>query len=171
MEDALRSQNKYKVFYIINIILIFLTVIFIWGNSLLDKSQSHEVSSKVLVIVKPVLEAVVGVGNVTDFLVRKLGHFTEFFILGCELTVFLILRRRVNLQPLVNIFFFGFFIATIDETIQIFTGRGSQLQDVWIDIAGTTTGIIIVLFILYIVIAIHKRRKKATVFTDSAKNH
>ena len=93
-------------------------------------------------LLTPFLELFVGKGNVTEFLVRKLAHFCEFGLLGCELSLMLILRKRQTLQWYVNIAMFAFVVAALDETIQIFAGRGSSLVDVWIDFAGAVTGIV-----------------------------
>lgn len=38
-----------------------------------------------------------------------------------------------------------FFVAAIDETIQIFSHRGSQLQDVWLDFSGFIVGTLLLL--------------------------
>lgn len=35
---------------------------------------------------------------------------------------------------------FAFYIAFIDETIQIFSGRGPQIADVWLDVFGAFCG-------------------------------
>lgn len=43
-------------------------------------------------------------------------------------------------------------MAAIDETIQIFTGRGSQLQDVWLDFAGFSVGLLAVLLVRSLVL-------------------
>ena len=67
------------------LILIVLTLLFIWGNSLLSREQSSDESAWVMHLVTPLLEAFVGKGNVTEHLVRKLAHFTEFAMLGFEL--------------------------------------------------------------------------------------
>ena len=34
----------------------------------------------------------------------------------------------------------AFAVAFLDETIQIFTGRGPMIQDVWIDLSGAALG-------------------------------
>ena len=36
-----------------------------------------------------------------------------------------------------------FFVAFIDETIQIFSGRGPQIRDVWVDLLGASIGLLI----------------------------
>ena len=65
--------------------LIILTLLFIWGNSLLNREQSSGESAWVMQLVTPFLELFVGKGSVTERLVRKLAHFAEFALLGLEL--------------------------------------------------------------------------------------
>ena len=40
------------------------------------------------------------------------------------------------------------FCAFLDETIQIFSGRGPDIKDVWLDTFGSAAGILITLLIL-----------------------
>ncbi len=119
---------------------------------------SQQRSLSALNIVKPLLEVVVGHGNVNDHLVRKLAHFTEFAVLDAELSFLLIFLRKVRFQPIINCSFFALSCAVIDETIQIFSSRGSQVQDVLLDFSGALTGIFLV-FIVYLPFH-HKRLKK-----------
>ena len=69
-------------------------------------------------------------------ILRKLAHFTEFLSLGGLSTGLLLLLGQRKPHPLLHLLCGGFFVAAIDETIQIFSHRGSQLQDVWLDFAG-----------------------------------
>lgn len=152
-------MKKVPLVKIIQIILILATVAFIWGNSLPSIPESKAESLWVMELLKPLLEPIVGVGNVTNHLVRKLAHFAEFGVLGCVLMLFVIVRKRRGVQPIINCLFAGLAAAVIDETIQIFSQRGSQIQDIWLDFAGTAMGIVFVLLISIIVRAIRKRRQ------------
>lgn len=130
------------VWSLILLVLITATLVFIWTNSMEAPAESSEKSQRVMELLTPFLEVFVGKGNVTEFLVRKLAHFCEFGLLGCELSLMLVLRKRQTLQWYVNIAMFAFVVAALDETIQIFADRGSSLADVWIDFAGAATGIV-----------------------------
>lgn len=132
------------------LIAILLTLAFIWGNSLLSREQSSDESAWVLQLVTPVLELFVGKGNVTHHLVRKLAHFTEFGLLGFELLFWFSPVRAKRTEGLLLAMAHGLFAAMTDETIQLFSGRGSQLQDVWLDFAGVTTGALLALLIAVI---------------------
>ena len=107
-------------------VLIILTLALIWGHSLLGREASSEESGFVMELLEPVLEMVVGEGNVTEFLVRKLAHFTEFFVLGLELLTFFAYRKPLFPQAFLLALTHGFFAAFLDETIQIFSGRGPK---------------------------------------------
>ena len=153
-------MRKQRVVYIVLIILILVTIVFIWSNSLQSIPESQAKSIGFLNKVKPFLEIFVGTGNVTDHLVRKLAHFTEFGALGCELPLLLALRKRINWQSVINSAFFAMTVALTDETIQIFSGRGSQVQDVWLDFAGSCTGILFVIVIFGLIKVARNRKNK-----------
>jgi len=151
---------KRKFFTIALCGVIVLTVLFIFSQSLLGVSASQKESGSVLKAVSPVLEVFVGRGNVTDHLVRKLAHFTEFFTLGAELSALLWVRGAVGAQRYFNGLFAGVAVALCDETVQLFTGRGSQVQDVWLDIFGAVCGLLFVALLRALVTVFKARRPK-----------
>ena len=153
-------MRKRRVAYIGLIVLILATIAFIWSNSLQSIPESQAKSIGFLNKVKPFLEIFVGTGNVTDHLVRKLAHFTEFGTLGCELALLLALRKHINWQSAINSAFFSMTVALMDETIQIFSGRGSQVKDVWLDFAGSCTGILFVVVIFGLIKMARNRKNK-----------
>ena len=55
--------------------------------------------------------------------------------------------------------FVPFLAAAIDETIQIFTGRGAQIKDVLLDFTGALTGILFTALLIWKVL---DKRKKHT---------
>ena len=89
-------------------------------------------------------------------LVRKLAHFCEFFVLGCILSLLLPLRPAMRLLAAG----LGLLTGLIDETIQIFSGRGDQISDVWLDFSGAALGILLTSLLLLLL-----RRKRP--HTDS----
>jgi VanZ family protein len=101
-----------------------------------------------------------GQDNVTDNLVRKLAHFVEYGALGCVLALLLTLLKRRRWQSVVNCAFAVLIVALTDETIQIFTGRGSQVQDVWLDFAGACAGILLVLIVVGLIKAIRRGKNE-----------
>ena len=124
------------------LLAVLAALTFIWGNSLDSAVESAAKSGRVRELLRPLLELVVGQGGVTDHLVRKLAHFTEYAVLGALLLLLTAVGFRVRLQTVVNCLFFLMAAALTDETIQIFTGRGPQIQDVWLDFAGGFTGLL-----------------------------
>lgn len=140
------------------VIAIVLTLAFIWGNSLIDKEHSARESGFVMNLLTPILELVVGKGNVTEHLVRKLAHFCEFALLGAELEWFFCIRcSKTDSETLTRGAFLlavthGMFSAVADETIQIFSGRGSQLKDVLLDSSGALFGALFALIVLTVVL-------------------
>jgi VanZ family protein len=57
-------------------------------------------------------------------------------------------------------FILSLLTAFIDETLQIFSGRGPMVQDIWLDLAGSLFGAGIIRLILLIID--NKKRKKET---------
>ena len=73
-------------------VIIFFTLAFIWGHSLVPRQASADESVFFLKILYPVLSIIVGKNGVTIHLVRKTAHFTEYFILGTEFRLYQNLR-------------------------------------------------------------------------------
>ena len=121
------------------IALLVLLLAFIWGHSCMPVDASREESGTVLELLRPLLALIVGEENVTLHLVRKLAHFTEFFCLGCVLALLLPFRGRSQLLA----GGLGMLTGFIDETIQIFSGRGPAISDVWLDFSGAAAAILI----------------------------
>ena len=120
-------------------VLLILLLIYIWGHSCMPTEVSREESGTVLELLRPLLALIVGEENVTLHLVRKLAHFTEFFCLGCVLALLLPFRGRSQLLA----GGLGMLTGFIDETIQIFSGRGPAISDVWLDFSGAAAAILI----------------------------
>lgn len=132
-------------------LLIVLTLLFIWGNSM----QSGDVSGSMSGGVKAWLESALGF-PVNEFLLRKAAHFSEYALLGAECAFLLRALCAAHGSRLLLLPCAGFFAAAIDETIQIFSGRGSSLLDVWLDFSGFLTGF----FAIYILFCLLSRGNK-----------
>lgn len=138
---------KNRTATIMRIGLILAALAFIWLNSLDSIPESAAKSAFVLKIITPFLERIVGSGNVTDHLVRKLAHFIEFGVLGVLLAAYAAARKELRLQAVINCMSFSLAVAVVDESIQLFSGRGSRVQDILIDFSGAVLGIALVLLI------------------------
>ena len=113
----------------------------------MSKAESRDLSLNVLHLLPGFLQALIPDEETLLHLLRKAAHFTEFACLGGLSAGLLALFRKVSFHPVAHLFCGGFFVAAIDETIQIFTNRGSQLQDVWLDFAGFSAGLVLVLVV------------------------
>ena len=142
------------------IVIIFLIVLllFIWGNSCLPQNASSRESGWVMALLRPIFEAVLGKDVVTEHFVRKLAHFTEYAALGCVSVLWL------TLLPIKMVWCGAYsamgclMVALLDETIQIFSGRGPMIQDVWLDFGGAVCGGGIVFLICYLA----REKKRST---------
>lgn len=137
------------------ILLTLATLIFIFYRSSLSIPDSRAESIAVGQWLTPFLEIFLGRGNVTVHLIRKLAHFCEFGLLGVELMSLSLLCACRN--PLYALFF-ALLCALSDETIQIFSERGSQVSDVWLDFSGAVCGILgILLLVILFRKVLHRR--------------
>ena len=145
-----------RFFTIAVALLLAATLAFIWGNSLESLEKSSAKSKSAMEDIAPLLEFFIG--RATDHIVRKLAHFAEFSVLGGELAVLAVLRRRVRIQPVINCLSAGLAASVTDEALQLLPGRGSQVSDILLDFTGTVTGILFILLI-YKIAALCRTRK------------
>lgn len=139
---------------ILLIILIALMLLFIWSNSLAGSKLSNAFSGWVERWLKPLVDPQGTIPAKTfDYEVRKAAHLIEYAILGALLVwvTSSMINRNVWL-----LLFTVLIAAVVDETIQIFTGRTSQVQDIWIDFFGASIGMLIV----YAIMKAAQKRKK-----------
>lgn len=136
-------------------ILIALMLLFIWSNSLAGSKQSNALSGWVEKLLKPLVDPQGKIpAKVFDYAVRKAAHVTEYAILGMLLAW---LSIPIKKQDVWLLLFVVLTTAVIDETIQIFTGRTSQVQDIWIDFFGAGAGMLVV----YLVMKLAQTRKRS----------
>ncbi len=130
------TKSKWKTsFVVILSFLIILNVAFIFYQSALPPAVSGAESESV----KGFFVRLFGgedtlLGGFFARYTRKIAHFAEFALLGllsAALCRLLGGARRWWLH-----FPFGLLIASLDETLQHFTGRGPAILDVGIDYAG-----------------------------------
>lgn len=122
-------------------LFVILILCFIWGHSMVPRAASSRESTKVLGEVGPWLSNIVGEKNTTEELVRKMAHATEYSWLAMAVFVRMCLnKKKIRRYKVLHM---CFFVAFIDETIQIFSGRGPQIRDVWVDLLGASIGLLI----------------------------
>lgn len=143
------------------LVLVGLMLAFIWGHSLMSVEQSGAESLQIVEMLKGVFSRVcglLGIGGaveavwITDHLVRKTAHFVEFAVLGGLLClvckVCMVTGGKSGSEPTksgvvraVCACLLGLLAACLDETLQLFSGRGSMVADVWLDFAGVVCGV------------------------------
>ena len=114
-----------------NIIWILLSIAWtavILRNSYMPAETSNAVSLGFLNVLQTVFP------QLTNQILRKIGHFTEFAILGIFWTgTFRNAKNFTLFKPLGMCLF----TAVCDETLQLFVaGRSGNVRDIWIDFAG-----------------------------------
>lgn len=161
------NKRTKNILMIVDLLLILLTVGFIFGNSLENAEKftdsSDRVVDAVISTVPPVRDAVeskqLSLGRL-ESIIRSLAHVAEFILLGALTTAFLLLS---DIRPLAVSaylpFFFCLLVGIADECIQLTNDRACEVVDVLKDFAGSVIGGLLV-FILYGAIrAIGNKRK------------
>lgn len=154
----MKLSLKRKISLIITIILTLGTLAFIWGSSMLPKTQSAEQSGGVFSVFKVVFDAIFGEGVITPEIFRKLAHGTEFLVLGIELNLLLFIIGKYNYKNIYLPLATGLLVGVIDECIQILSDRGPMVTDVLIDFGG----VVVASLIFFIVWLIVKKIKNKT---------
>ena len=77
--------------------------------------------------------------------IRKLAHFSEYFILGLLVYLALVPYKKTLKQKLLVVLCVGVGFASVDETIQLFVqDRAGSIFDVLIDSTGIVFSMIII---------------------------
>ena len=138
-------MNKEKAMKTVRYALIFLilaTLVFIYAQSFKSPVESAEDSNKVGDIIAEIIPPDTKPGEFVQTNIRKLAHFTEFFVLGAEIAVYALLFTRGAWSWAIR-FALGLILALFDETVQMFTKRAPEIRDVWIDFLGYASALLI----------------------------
>lgn len=110
-----------------------IAVLGVWAHSMLPPSISSGESGWVTnVLINPVWNFLFHT-DLSTGVVRKLAHVFEYAVVGLLLCAAMDgSTKRVLMGCLI--------IAFLDETVQIFSGRGPMIADVWIDLVGASFG-------------------------------
>ena len=133
--------------------LSLVTLIVIYGQSMLSMTDSGNFSGLVVTYLKPILDP----GNrwaAEDFhhFVRKMGHFAEYACFGLFFGRFSVLLGKIKGVRYISMpLLVALGVAVSDEYLQYFTGRGSAVTDVVLDFAGAMFGFLVIYLL-------HKRR-------------
>lgn len=166
-----KSDVIYLVLRIVFILASVAVICWIFSNSFANGEESTQQSTEVKEVVDTTLSAVSGQEvDVPMLVIRKLAHFTEYFILGvCMYLSFYFFRTRriFILIPCV----IGIIIPIIDENIQRSSeGRTFAVTDMLIDMGGVACGLAAALGICALVVYIYHINKKQPVPTGDEIN-
>ena len=132
-------ESKRRCGAIALLCLIALTLIFIFTQSTLSPSTSGAESGAVREFLENFFSYERPLGAFVLNNLRKIAHFAEYGLLGFEISLYVSLFSVdfVKIAPYTPLV--GHSVAFVDETIQIFSGRGPAILDVWIDTFGFIT--------------------------------
>ena len=141
-------------------------VLIIWGNSLVPGSGSGSLSLSVVEAARGALDALRLPSDwVTNFLVRKTAHFTEYAVLGVLVAHAFDPEHTAEHMRLAAICLALVLVPSIDETIQLFVaGRSGQVTDVLLDCCGAATGVLLT----YLVWRLRRREMPTPGDSDSS---
>lgn len=131
------------------LIIIWMGVIFSFSSDNGDKSEtkSDSVIIKIYKIFNNRELTTKEKEHIIDIFVtpvRKLAHFTEYFILGLLVISFISEYTIINIKSLLIALLICCLYAVSDEIHQLFTdGRAGRVLDVLIDTTGSLTAILI----------------------------
>ena len=142
---------KYKDKVLIILAIIWMGVIFMFSAQVSDESKSS--SNKVT---RAVVNTVISIKkeNISEekrqkiiedktFIVRKSAHFTEYFILGLILILYLQTKEKLAPKYIILAIIFCTLYATSDEIHQLFVdGRSCKIMDILIDTCGSSLAIL-----------------------------
>lgn len=143
--------------------LTALMILFAWVHSCFPAELSSMESEGVFQIIYNFLHMFGAGVELTEHIIRKLAHFTEFTAIGgLLLSCAYCFDRARPYRFTVPVLFTGLTAALIDETIQLFVeGRAGMIADVWIDFGGVIFGSLVMLA-FYTLYRKRKNRKKKT---------
>lgn len=141
-----KSQTSMR-FRIIVFILTAGMVTFAFVHSSMPADLSGEESESVMDFLQYIFNFFGFNAELTDHIVRKAAHFTEYTAIGMLLVCCAYSFSRTKpYRYYSQIFFAGLATAVCDETIQLnVPGRSGQITDVLLDFSGVITGAVIML--------------------------
>ena len=153
-----QQHQKLRVQRTICYAMLALLLLLIWGNSLQPAEASSAVSTGVLSRLQPLWLQLTGTNfPLSHQLLRKLGHFSEFFLLGLVSTLTAITFRKKILSMMPITLYVGLAVAVIDETIQYFSpGRSPEVRDILIDYSGFCCGLLVALALYKLLSAMYQ---------------
>ena len=122
------------------VLLLVLTLCFIWGNSLLPRAESTQLSTGVMDWLSPLLHWL-KLELIDEHFIRKLAHFGEYAALGLELAGLFFLNLGRRMKSAVAAALCALLAAAADECLQFVSHRAPMVKDVLLDLSGALFGI------------------------------
>ena len=150
-------------------VLAFLTIAFIFSNSLKDSTESSEQSLAFKRMLLDIVRVFGFRGDINMTLLRNAAHVTEFAMLGTCLSALSIYFARQKGKPtflrylsFVGLSIFGcLVVAVVDELIQLTSaGRASDVKDVLLDLSGAVIGAVVAAIVYFLFLKIYYMLQK-----------
>lgn len=152
------NSKRRKFIIVVFSALVLLISVFIFVNSSMDYEASHSSSGAIADIIRP--GESLADREQTEFTIRKLAHLVEYFALAVSATALCLSVDRFYGRKFYGYaLFYSLLVAVLDEYIQSFTGRGSAVSDILLDLVGITLGFLLTLAAFYIAVFIKKKLK------------
>ena len=155
-------MNKDKIKKVISIALLIMWMGLIFYFSQQDATDSSSLSNGFIATIYSFItgkEATLEVLEKYSFIVRKLAHFSVYFVFG--LLSFNTMYQFKTKHKYSYAFLISFIYSISDEIHQIFIpGRAGQIRDVLIDSSGALLAILICYSINYLILNVKNKRKK-----------
>lgn len=147
--DTYSCSKKVKA---ILIIITLALVAFAFIHSSMPADISEEESGNVLEFLEKFLSFIGFTPDLTDHIVRKAAHFSEYTAIGAMLMSCAFAFDKLKpYKRYINVMFCGLATAVCDETIQLnVEGRAGMITDVLLDFSGVLFGSLIMLAVFMI---------------------
>ncbi len=157
MTEVIPYLKKLSPWAKLLIAAMLITTLSFFVQSALPTETSAEESDAVSDAIEPIIPSESPVGQVVHPNIRKIGHFVEFGALGLEAALFIFFFMKKRLKGAFGFSAVALFIALCDETVQIFSGRGPDVADVWLDFSGFLTFFVLTTAVAFL---LHKLKRK-----------
>ncbi len=131
----LPDRKKRRCFFLFSALAV-MVMLMAWGFSALPPDVSGAQSGWLRGLLLRLLGA-----ELPELWIRKFAHFSEYLLIGLFSGLALSQLGWQHRRALIALAL-ALAAAAIDETIQIFSGRGPSLIDVGIDLTGAAAGLL-----------------------------
>ena len=159
----MKDNNRNKKRFVIRLIMTLLcvaAVVVIFSRSAADADESTAQSMPLVEGINAFFRSIGLPIAVTDHIVRKCAHFTEYAILGGLLSATVYLYVSTRLKTFLLTLAIGLGVAVCDELIQLFpAGRSCEVRDMLIDFSGVVFAASVIQLIWFLIIR-HRKKKE-----------